>query len=296
MASVSSFIPEVWSARFTSKLREMLVWGSRVNTNFEGEIMAYGDTVKIPSSTTTITVRDYTVDTDIADAQLAAGTTQDLLIDQQKYFHFYVDDIDRLQARPDLMDDAMQEAAFQMSKQIDSHLMGIFNGAYHATRLVNAITSSTTAALGTSLQAAFIKARRVMTEANIPAMGRWAVISPKTQEALDNYFGANGASGVFLPATAEGTVRSGFSGRLYGFDLYVANSVPTGTAQATKATDRLYLGQGMEAVTHAAQIIKVENYRPEKRFGDAVKGLRVYGSKLVHANRLWTIEHLKTTT
>ena len=91
----SNFVPEIWSARFLSRLDDSLVWGSVANSLYEGEIAQAGDTVKIPTPTTTVTVSDYTIDTDIASPTLTSGTTQDLTIDQQKYFHFYVDDIDQ---------------------------------------------------------------------------------------------------------------------------------------------------------------------------------------------------------
>ena len=77
---------------------------------------------------------------------------------------------------------------------------------------------------------------------------------------------------------------------LFGFALQVANTVPDGAAIASKATYRLFAGQGNEAVTHADQIVQTEAYRPEKRFADAVKMLYVYGTKRILPTRLYTIE------
>lgn len=295
-AAVQSFIPEVWSARFTSKLRERLVWGSLVNRNFEGEIAAAGDTVKIPTSSTSITVADYTVDTDIADPTLTGGSTQDLVINKQKYYHFYVDDIDKAQSKPDIMDDAMDEAAFEMSKQVDGDLKDIFNGAYDSTRLIQAITDTQVSdTIAGKFLGAVRKLKRVMSNAYHPLDGRWLVIHPDTLEFLEKYFSsANGNSaGIYLPRTSESTLRNGFAGMLYGFRLHVTTECPEGTDQSTNKTWRLFAGRGNEAVTHASQLLSTEAYRPEKRFGDAVKGLNVYGSKAVLPARLYTIEHRK---
>ena len=288
----TNFVPEIWSARFTSRLDDMLVWGSRANRNYEGDIAEAGDTVKIPTPTTTVTVRDYTIDTDIAAAEVTSGTTQDLAVDQQKYFHFYVDDIDRAQARPNIMDDAMGRAARGMALAVDGFLQAKYQtDGYNVARRVAAVGGAPTAEThGQALINAFIKAKLDMTNADIPIEGRWAVGPPEMGQALDTYFLVHNPSGVYLPATAEQTLRNGFMGRLLGFDLHTTRRVTAGAQISGKATKRITLGQGDEAVTYANQITENEAYRPERRFGDAVKGLMVYGAKAVLPARLWTIE------
>ena len=290
----SNFVPTIWSARFLSRLDDMLVWGSRANRNYEGEIQAGGDTVKIPTPTTTVTVRDYTIDTDIAAAETTAGTTQDLSIDQQKYFHFYVDDIDRAQARPNIMDDAMGRAARGMALAVDGHLQSRFQtDGYAAARRIAQVAGDpqgASDAWGKAFIRAMIKAKVTMSNADIPMDGRWAVVFPEVIAGLENYFLVENPSGVWLPATQEQSLRNGFAGRLLGFDLHVTRRVTAGANISTKATKRCTLGQGNEAVTFANQITENEAYRPERRFGEAVKGLMVYGSKTALADRLWTIE------
>ena len=289
--ALSDFVPQIWSARFTTKLRDALVWGSVMNANYEGEIQAAGDTVKIPTSTTTITVRDYTESTDIADAQEANGTTQDLLIDKQKYFHFYVDDIHEAQTRPELMDDAMGEAAFQMANQQDDDYATTIQSAYDVSRntAVSVAMNAADNGYDIALLQAFTATAKSMDEANVPQEDRWAIVSPFLKERLTNRFAIQGNSaGVYIPATSEQSLRNGFIGNLFGFRLLSTNKVQKINI-ATNPHDRFYLGQGTGANTRAEQLVSIEAYRPEKRFGDAVKGLRVYGSKNVHANRIWTI-------
>ena len=296
MAQISNFIPSIWSARFLSNLEDYLIWGSRCNRTYEGEIQAAGDTVKIPTSTTTVTVNDYAVDTDIADPELAKGTTQDLDIDKQKYFHLYVDDIDATQSRPSLMNDAMREAAQQMAEQVDSDIRTEFNTAYAAARQVTSGGSSGTSqkkpledGFGKEFIDAVIQLARMMSVAKIPANNRWLTIHPDVYAGLNRYFLTDGNTGTFTPNTDEGTLRNGFLGRLVNFDLYESNLQVDGTAISSVATWRLFAGQGLENVTFANQITETETYRPEKRFGNAVKGLMVYGSKVVLPSRLFTL-------
>lgn len=290
--TVAAFIPNLWSSRFTSRLRESLVWGDRCNRNYESEVSSSGNLVKIPTPTTSLTISDYAVGSNITAAQTTTGSTTDLSINKQKYYHFLVDDVDRMQEKPDQMSDAMGEAAFKMAKQVDTDVMTEFNTAFNATRRIAQQTQHpevTDKTFGENFLRNLGKATTTMDRANIPAQDRWIVVPPEIMEGLSNYFILSNPAGVFLPATSESTLRNGFRGRLANFNLIVANSVPAATAIATKAAFRCFIGQGREAVTFATQIRESIAYRPELRFGDAVKGLMVYGTKAVLPERLYTL-------
>ena len=181
-----------------------------------------------------------------------------------------------------------------MAGQVDTDIMTIFNGGFDSSRRVAAIQDALTAATwGEKFLEAVTKLKRFMSVAHIPQDGRWLMIHPETLEGIENYFLTKGATGVYLPQTGESVRKNGFAGTLLGFRLLVATKVPDGDQIASKDTRRLFAGRGTEAVTHANQIIQTEGYRPEKRFADAVKGLNVYGTKMVLPTRLWTIEHLQ---
>ena len=299
MATITNWVPEIWAARFLGVLQDAVIWASRANNNYEGEVRAYGDTVNIPQSSTTITVRDYVVDTDIAAAEVASqGDNVQLVIDKQKYAHFYVDDINAAQSRPDIMSDSMEKAARAMAVQIDGDLQTTFNGAYDASRRVAQISEKwNESGWGGKFLDAVIDLQRRMDTADMPRDGRWLIVHPDHMAGLSKYFLTEPADGTFFPTTEESTLRNGFAGRLLGFDLLVSKRVPDGTAfgSGTPTTShRLYAGRGTEAVTWATQITRNEAYRPEGRFGDAVKMLNVYGSKLVFGSRLFTIEARKS--
>ena len=281
--AATNFIPQIWAARFLRELEETLVYSRFVNNNYEGEIRDAGNTVKIPTMTTDITVGDYQTDTDIAAPQVLTGTTQDLVVDQQKYFNIGVDDVDAAQARPAMLDEGMRKAAAKIQDTIDLYLMGVFGAEYAAAR---AATVAAAAATPKYIEA-FARLKRLMTQANIPVEGRWAVVHPQLVETLDLHFTqSGGASGVWSPREADATVRNGFAGRLLGFDLHVTNHIPTTGSNAAKVW-RCPVGQGREAVTMARQITTIEAYRPEAQFKDAVKGLYVYGAKAVLGSRLY---------
>lgn len=109
--AISSFIPKVWSARLQENFHKALVFGSLCSRNYEGEISQWGDTVHI-SNLSDITVRPYDPTTDLAEPEALSGTDIVLTIDHGAYYNFLIGDVDAAQARVDLMDGAMRNAAY----------------------------------------------------------------------------------------------------------------------------------------------------------------------------------------
>lgn len=288
--NIASFIPNVVAARFIRTLEDTYVWGMLANRNYEGDLSAGGNTVKIPTSTTTLSVGDYVVGDDIADPMEVSGSTQDLVLDKQKYFNFLVDDIEEFQSTPNVMDETMKQAAIKIADQVDDDMQAIFNGGHAAARSERVTAALTDANWGQQFVQAVINTNRDMTKAKVPIEERWLVLHPDVLAALEVYLVAKAAAGnVFTPATADETLRNGFSGHLLGFRTFVTNKCPS-VAVSSVNYWRCFAGQGTNAVTMAEQIASVEPYRPEKRFADAVKGLYVYGGKLIESAGLFDIE------
>jgi len=91
------------------------------NRDYQGEIRKAGNTVKI-ASISEVTVDDYTKDTNIGDPESLTDAEQTLLIDQAKYFNFYVDSIDRAQQNVNVLDEAMRHASWQLRDKADAFL------------------------------------------------------------------------------------------------------------------------------------------------------------------------------
>lgn len=288
--AVTQWIPDVWAARFVSTLRASLVYEMFVNRNYRGNITMAGDTVKVPIWNKSFTVRNYVKGTALVAPEESDGSTVDLNIDKQKYVNFEVDDIDALQAEPDLMDRAMYEAAYNMASQIDDDLQTTFNGTYNASRSIRVTEAFTADDVGEKLIEGVISLRRMMSTANLPMEMRMLTAHPDTIAILDAHFATKPADGVYLPATSESTIANGFSGKLLGFDLYQTTKVPTVDVSSVDY-HRLFAVAGNEAVTFADQLVEVEPYRPHDGFSDAIKMLNVYGSLAVVPNRVYTLEH-----
>ena len=318
--AIAALIPSIWAARFERILYRNTVYGLNTNVNFEGEVQAYGDTVKIPFfKDHTLTVTTYNEDGTLdasndrtATPQEVSGGTLDLAIDQQKQWSFLCEDIERVQSRPNLMDAAMMSAGKSAAFDIDNYLRSVYDGAAadvaaDAARGVAASTlesrreqipvATTVDADNGAFGAAFLKAltklKNSMSVALLPEENRWLICHPDTIMGIELWALQKNSTGVFVPATSEETLRNGFMGNLLGFNLYCTTHTPS--VKQTNADDswRLFAGQGMEAVTFARQINTVESYRSHKAFADVVRGLTVYGAKLVHPDRVYMIEHKK---
>ena len=275
--AVTNFIPELWSARLLNALDKSHVFANVVNRDYEGDIKKMGDTVHI-NTIGAVTIGTYTQNTDFTSGpETLATTDQTLTIDQAKYFNFQVDDIDAAQAAGDIMDKAMTRAAYGLPDAPDNYLAGTLAGAADASNLVS---SSAVALTSSNVYENVVKMRTILDKANVPTAGRWLVIPPEMYALilLDDRFVKTGGE------MAEGILRTGLVAQAAGFDIYLSNNC---VSVNSNSTDTYTIVGGVDsAATYAEQIVSTEAYRPEKRFADAVKGLHVYGAKVVDKAQL----------
>lgn len=272
--SVNNFIPELWSAKLNTKMRAALVYRQCVNTDYEGEIQNAGDVVRI-NQIGEVTIHDQYVknSTALTIEELTDYQTS-LLIDQSPYFAFAVDNVDKAQAQGNLMDEAMQSAAWGMQNHADLYISSLYADA--------GATIASTAIDSTNVHAALETLGQKLSENNIPRAGRWCVIPPWITTKLS-------LAKVKLADNEAGrTFAESFVGRCAGFDLYESNNVYTDvTAAGTGTPTTWYIMAGIrKAISFASQIDKVEAFKPEASFSDAVKGLILYGAKVVYPDAL----------
>ena len=267
--SIASFIPEVWSARLLEHLRKNLVVANLFNRNWEGEIAQMGDTVHI-NQLAEIAIKSYTANVDIADPDQLATTDQTLIIDQGDYFNFYLNDVDRAQARADLMDRAMQSASYGLADNLDKYLAGLL-----ATGTLTTDLGDDSDPLFVTAENAYellIRMKVALDKANVPTQGRYALMPPEYEGymLLDNRFASAGGP------NAEGRLINGLVARAAGFDIYISNN-----CKNTEGSLNKVVASTIDQATYANQIVKTEAYRREKGFDDGVKGLHVYGAKVL---------------
>lgn len=247
-----------------------------VNRNYEGEIRNTGDSVRIRSISRP-TITPYVKNVSVITPETLTDAERTLLIDQANSFAFEIDDVDMAQVQNGggLMSEAALESAYALADIADLYVAGLYSGADSANKIsTTAITTSPLAVTG------LVELKVRLDKANVPNAGRYAIIPPW-------YEGLLVQSAAFISVADSGTseaLRNGHVGRAFGFDIFTSNNVTN-----TTGDDWLVSAGYTGAITFASQISKVESYRPENSFSDAVKGLDLFGAKLVRPTGIATL-------
>ena len=268
----------VFARELQSSLKKALVFAGpqAVNRNYEGEIRQTGDSVRIRSISRP-TIAAYTKNVTTITPETLTDAERTLLINQANYFAFEIDDVDMAQVQNGggLMSEAALESAYGLADVADLYVAGLYTGAAAANKITT--TAITTAALAVT---GLINLKVKLDNANVPNQGRYVIVPSW-------YHGLLLQSNNFISVSDSGTseaLRNGNVGRAFGFDIFVSNNVTLVTGD-----DYLVSAGYTGAITFASQINKVESYRPESAFSDALKGLNLFGAKLVRPSGIATL-------
>lgn len=270
-----SFIPEIWSALMLTTLKKNLVYAQPgvVNRDYEGDIANAGDTVRIRSLSRP-TIGTYSKGSTTITPEQLSDAQRALYIDQSKYFAFELDDIDAAQSVGGELTTALTEATYGLRDVADQYVAGLYTQAQSANQL-GTISVTTAAGAYTVLR----RLRTALNKANVPMENRYVVVPPFFEGLLleDDRFVRVDASG------SDQGLRNGIIGRALGFDVMMSNNAPlvTGDDWAVQAGHP-------SAIAYAESIVKVESYRPQDAFSDAIKGLHVYGAKVIRPDAIAT--------
>lgn len=297
-----TFIPTIWSNKLLVKFYAATTFGDVSNTDYEGDIKNVGDKVII-NTVPDITINDYTVGQNLS-YQVPTPNTIELQIDKGKYFGINVADVLEYQSQPDLMDMFTSDAAQQMKIAIDREcFLATYNGAAAANQGATAGVRTGAYNLGTdtapvSLTAANIlqtitAMSSILDEQNVPESDRWLILTPYERQLLMH---SNLAQAQFMGDNSS-IVRNGKIGMIDRFTVYVSNLLPTaaanlsftGTTQTGAAKRHIVLAGHKSALTFASQINKVETIPNPNDFGSLVRGLMVYGRRVIKPEALVTL-------
>ena len=268
----STFIPEIWSKKLNQMLEKNCVMMQCVNKNWEGEISQQGDTVKI------ITPADVTVSTltsdDITYTSLAPKS-QDLVIDQKKFFAFKIDDVAKVQSNMDIMEAHLVNAKKAIEEVQDSYLLAMHTDVTESNTVGS--ESSPITLDKSTIYEHFVKLSLALKNSDAVHTGvrPWVVINPNIESYLLQ-------SPEFIKAynVADETLRDGAIGRIAGMDVLVSTNL-------TDIDNKYYVLAGTnDAITFASQLAKIESLRDKDSFSDLVRGLYLYGAKTVQPKAL----------
>jgi len=292
----SFFLPKVYSKQVLNFFRKASVAEAITNTDYAGEIASFGDTVRIIKEPT-ITVDQYERGQAITATKLTDQEVT-LIIDIANAFKFIVDDIETNMSHVNFRDVATSSAAYALRDSFDSGVIATMFSGVSASSPNHILGSdnATDLAAGTfdgtgNLDIGFASGEhdpidvlghmaRLLDEQNVPEEGRWFLASPDFYEVLAS------SSSKLLSVdynAGQGSIRNGLvsSGLLRGFNMYKSNNI----ADTTNAAGKCLAGHISSTAT-AQTITNTEVLRDPDSFGDIVRGLHVYGAKVLRGEAL----------
>jgi hypothetical protein len=300
-----AFIPTLWSGKLLSKFYQNTILSEVTNTDYEGELKNQGDTVRIRLAPS-ISISDYTVGQNLS-YEVPTPSFQDMQVNKGKYFGVQVNDVLAYQADMDLMNMFTEDAAKQLKISIENEVFfnsfvtegpsaaneggtaGAISAAYNLGTDIAPIDQATAG----NILKAILRMSTALDEQNVPEDDRFLIISPFDRHLLMQ----SDIAQAYFTGDQSSVVRTGKIGMLDRFNVYVSNLLPKGAAgkalvaglsatsggaTLTNAKARRTMIAGTKAaVSFAMTVDKTEPLRNQTDFGDIVRGLAVYGRKVV---------------
>ena len=290
-----NFVPAIYSQKVLKFFRRSSVAEAITNTDYSGEIENFGDTVNIIKEPT-ISVSSYTRGSTVNTQDLADDQIQ-LIVDQGNYFAFKVDDIEERHSHLNFESLATSSGAYTLKKAYDYNILkNIYDNA--ATSAADTgtdsspLTGAATTLTGDELANVISAAAKVLDENDVPYENRWLVADPEFFEVL------RAASAKIMDASVTGESGSALmNGQvtdrvIHGFKMYQTNAIVNGGAGAaashtfssTNGGEHIFLYGHLSAVATASHIAKTEVIRDPDSFSDIVRGLHVFGRKVLRGS------------
>lgn len=263
--SISNFIPTVWSETLYKELDKHLIAVKHCNRDFEGEIKKKGSVVNI-CGIGNVNVKNYTKDTDLTAPETLSDTLTTLTIDQAKCFNFQLDDIDKIQASPKLMEAALEKAATAIANEADRYVFNLYHKDYSMVQ--NYIQDNK------PMYETILEARTILYKNNVSeGTPLYLEVTPEVAEKILK-------ERMNCPLVKEDFYETGYLGSILGCKIFVSNNIPKVVGAGVLYHNCIL--RTKRCITFADQLSEIEAYRPEKRFADAIKGLHLYGAKIIY--------------
>ncbi len=288
----SNYIVPVFSSKVLKKFYSATVLNEICSTEYLGEIKSQGDTVTITTDPD-VTIRNYSKGMDLVIETLESPSF-DLVVKYAKYFNFMLDDVDEYQMfikRLDRWADNaskrmkivverelfLEYASENLSQEIDTYNKGSNAGKISQNINLGDETTDGVAITRNNILEYFVRINQILDEQDIPRDGNRWVILPTWASSLIKLSELRDAS---ISGLGQSILLNGRIGKIDDITIYTSNLLPTVTVN-TKNCTIIPFGH-KEGLAFVTQLTKVETYRPEKKFANAIKGLQVYGFEIVY--------------
>jgi hypothetical protein len=282
-----NFIPEIWSGKLIENFYDATVLSAISNTDYEGEIRQMGDTVNI-RTTPELTIKTYVKGQTLSVENPDKAKLQ-LVIDKGEYFAAVEDDVDQVQSDINLMDTWTKDASERMKIKIDQRVLSDLlpdvsasNKGATAGRIsgdINlGVTGTPVAVTSSNVIDLIVNMGTVLDEANAPESDRFLVIPAK----MAGYIKRSDLKDASITGDNTSPMRNGRIGMIDRFTIYMSHNLNKSGSEFS------IIGGHKMGFTFASQMTNMETIRSETTFGNIVRGLQVYGYKVVKPEALST--------
>ena len=267
--AITNFIPTIWSENLYKQLDGKYVAVANCTREWEGDIKKCGDRVRI-CGVGPISVFDYTKNSNINSPVALNEVARELVINQAKAFNFQIDDVDRAQTSPKIMDQALRNAANALANEADKYVFSQY--AFVSSDNTIKVDSISAENIMDTLLAGVLK-----LQTNGVSDDLVLEVSPAIASIILK-------AKINLSSDNSDAIENGCIGSVAGCKIFVSNNV--NVSEGGSANFHKCFMRTKRAIAFAEQLSEVEAYRPELRFADAVKGLHLYGAKIVYSNEI----------
>ena len=274
--SVAVFKPTIWSNKIQNALETLTGLRTHCDYEFEKELIKAGNKLKITGSVRP-TIGTYVPGTDI-DIENIDGNDQELVIDQFKYFAVYFDNVDKAQSIPGVMENETQQCAKELHEEGDKYVASIIKAEIEK--------NGSTVKKGT----AFTPSKTNVIEKTEEGLVALYENNVKPTDTIYGEYSPNMYSKMRQSLTEVFTnnvemAKKGIVGRYSNVNVCIENLLPVNTTSHV----RYNILRTSKAVAFAGQIDTVKAVEKEKGFGDILKGLYVYGAKVVRPEQMYAL-------
>ncbi len=270
--TATHFQQTIWSKSILRSLDKITSLRNHCNFQYEKESKNAKE-VKI-LSVNRPTIRTYTPGTALV-RESAADSSQILQLNQYRYFNFEVEDIVKAQSVPGLMEALTDEAGKGLALEGDKYVATVVKTAADAEEIaVSESVALTTDNAMSSVEDGFAK-----------LYGNDCKVSDTFYlELAPKVFTTYRQQLTELSTNNPEILKKGAVGRINNAYVCIENCLPASD------TDHYNILRTDKAIAFVEQIEKVEKYRPEDAFTDAVKGLYVFGAKIVRPKEIYVMK------
>ena len=269
--SVRNFVPTIWAKEIEKNRERMMVAAKLCNRDYEGSIKELGDKVKI-NGVSRPTISDYDDINGLGDFERLQDQSTLLEITQSKAFHFYVGDIDKRQAAGNILNAELEEAAAALAEVMDSYIYSLYKEAGIVTNVESLTNDNVLGIINETLGK--------LWKNNVPTTEQVSLeVSPEFLTKLQ-------MAKLLVDTDNSNVLEGGVSHKLktFNIDVYMSNNLPK------EGNKDICILRTKKAISFSEQLKEVKAYEPQNFFGEAVKGLQVYGAKVIRPDELAVIK------